>query len=161
MLCLQSDLVDEGRSRLAGYVLATLREWGVKPDEIAVVEGIPGADREVYDLLRHELPGARLIPFRDIWTRGLPAREGQTWISTRFHLHLIAAAAGAAGVAVSVKPGYYATKHRSLIELGSGWELAEDLDALPPRPTGALSADALAQSRAAKRRLAEQVYPCG
>ena len=158
MLCLQSDLVDEGRSRLAGYALATLREWGTRPDEIGMVEGIPGADQEVYELLRHELPGGRLIPFREIWTRGLPAREGQTWISTRFHLHLIAAAAGAAGVAVSVKPGYYATKHRSLIELGSGWELTENLDVLPPRPTGALSAEVAAKCRHAKGRLAGQIY---
>ncbi|HEX2299839.1 MAG TPA: polysaccharide pyruvyl transferase family protein, partial [Pseudonocardiaceae bacterium] len=159
LLCLQSDLVEEGRSRIAGYALATLREWGVKPGEVGVVEGIPGTDQQVYDLLRHELPGARLIPFQEIWTNGLPAREGQTWISTRFHMHLIAAAAGAAGVAVSVKPGYYATKHRSLIELGSGWELAENLDILPPRPTGALSADIAEKCHHTKRRVAAQIYP--
>lgn len=158
MLCLQSDLVDEGRSRLAGFVLATLREWGVDPGELGVVEGLPGGDHEVYDLLRHELPGARFIPFDDVWTRGLPARPGQTWICTRFHLHLVAAAAGATGVAVTVKPGYYSTKHHSLIELGTGWELAEDFDVLPRRPIGTLDADALARSREAKRQVAAKIY---
>lgn len=158
MLCLQSDLVHEGRSRLAGYAHATLREWGVKPAEIGLVEGIPGSDQQVYDLLRHELPGSRFIPFQEIWTRGLPARAEQTWISTRFHLHLVAAAAGASGVAVSVKPGYYDTKHRSLLDLGTGWELAENLDVLPPRPTGSLGAETVTRCRALKHRLAGQVY---
>jgi hypothetical protein len=159
MLCVQSDLVEQGHSQLAGYVLSILRAWDVDPAEVGVVEGLPGGDHEVYDLLRHELPGARFIPFGEVWARGLPARQGQTWICTRFHMHLVAAAGGASGVAVTVKPGYYSTKHRSLLELGTGWELAEDFDVLPPRPTGALSQDALTRGREAKRRVAAQVYP--
>lgn len=161
MLCLQADLVDGSPSRLAGYVLATLRDWDVEPAQVAVVEGIPGSDHKIYDLLRHELPGVRIIPFSEVWARGLPARPGQIWISTRFHVHLVAAAAGAAGVAVTVKPGYYSTKHYSLIELGTGWELAEDFDVLPRRPTEQLGGDVFAQARQRKLAVADQVYRSG
>lgn len=158
LLCLQSDIFEQSPSRLAGYTLATLRQWGAEPGEVGVVEAIPGSDRQVYELLRHELPGARFIPFLDLWTRGVPARPAQIWICTRFHLHLVAAAAGASGVAVGVKPGYYDIKHRSLLELGTGWELAENLDVLPHRPTAPPVSGTLARFRDAKRRLAAQIY---
>lgn len=158
VLCVQSDLVEQSRSRLAGYVLRTLRAWDVDPARVGVVEGVPGGDREVYDLLHHELPGARFVPFSEVWSAGLPARPDQCWISTRFHVHLLAAAAGATGVAVSVKPGYYSTKHRSLLDLGTGWELAEDLDVLPPPPTGTFAAHAVDKAREDKRSIADAVY---
>jgi polysaccharide pyruvyl transferase WcaK-like protein len=158
VLCLQSDLVEQGSSRLAGYAFGTLREWDVDPARIGVVEGVPGGDREVYELLRHELPGARFVAFSEIWSDGLPARPGQTWISSRFHMHLLAAAAGATGLAVSVKPGYYSTKHRSLLELGTGWELAEDLDVPATRPTGTFDPHALDRARKEKRGIADAIY---
>lgn len=50
-------------------------------------------------------------------------------------MHLVAAAAGATGLAVSVSRAYYTPKHRSLIDLGSGWTMSDaDEDALPSRP---------------------------
>jgi polysaccharide pyruvyl transferase WcaK-like protein len=161
VLCLQSDLVAAGSARLACAVLGMLRAWAVDPAEVGVVEALPSGDREVYDLLRHQLPGARFVSFAQLWSQGVPARPGQTWISTRFHLHLLAAAAGASGVAVSVRPGYYATKHRSLLDLGTGWTLTEDLDAIPPRPTGTLDPAALAAAREDKRRVADSIYRTG
>lgn len=136
MICLQSDMNDVGTASVAGATLSMLRSWGVSPEQVCVVEGIPRVDREVYALIEHEMPGARFYPFVDVWARGLPVSAGQTWISTRFHPHMIAAAAGATGVAISISPDYYATKHRSLIELGSGWTLVEDLNDVPDRPTG-------------------------
>ena len=125
MLCLQSDLLEMPRPALASFVSETLRAWGVTPDRVGVVEGIPGVDRSVFDLIEPELPGARFYPFTGVWAHGLPAGPGQVWISTRFHMHMLAAAAGADGVAVAVNPDYYSTKHRSLIDRGSGLDAHE------------------------------------
>lgn len=139
MLCLQPDAGQISKPALAGRVLAMLRAWRARPDQVGVVEGIPGADREVYALLEHELPGARFYPFAHIWQHGLPLGGHQKWISTRFHVHLLAAAAGAAGVAVSVHDEYYSVKHRSLIEAGSGWTISDDADRTPPMPEPSLA----------------------
>jgi hypothetical protein len=159
MLCLQSDLVEVGIGKLAGAVLSMLRAWKVPPERVGVVEGVPRVDREVFALLERELPGARFYPFSHIWAHGLPANPRQTWISTRFHVHMLAAAAGASGVAVSVNPDYYATKHRSLAALGSNWTVLEDLTQVPDRPSaGGYSADTLAQLRRAKVEVAKAVY---
>lgn len=159
MLCVQSDLVSAGSAKLAGMVLSTLHAWDVPADRIGVMEGIPRVDREVFGLFERELPGARFFPFCDVWDRGLPVRAGQTWLSTRFHVHLVAAAAGASGVAISVNPDYYATKHRSLTTLGSGWTVHDDLDTVPERPVGGgFPADVLQRARQAKRTLAKAVY---
>jgi hypothetical protein len=76
-------------------------------ERAAFVEGIPGQDRVVFDRLSAMLPGAEFVPSVDVWDRGLPARAGQAWVSTRFHCHLLAAAAGASGVALSGRRDYY------------------------------------------------------
>jgi len=158
MLCVQSDLLAMDRGTLAGFVARTLREWQVDPADLGVVECIPGVDRDVYGLLELDLPGARLFPFQEVWELGLPAASGQTWLSTRFHVHLAAAAAGASGVAVSVNPDYYLTKHRSLVDLGSRWSLSTGLD-IPQRPTdGGFPAEVLASSTTAKEQVATAVY---
>ena len=164
MLCLQSDLLDGGPGQLAAGVLSILREWKIAPANVGVVEGIPRVDRDVYALFEHELPGARFYPFPDVWAHGLPVAPTQTWISTRFHPHLVAAAGGAAGVAISVRPDYYGAKHRSLTELGSGWTLVEDVEALaagrvPQRPTGdGFDTELVERLAGAKRQLADAVY---
>ncbi|NKY57244.1 polysaccharide pyruvyl transferase family protein [Nocardia flavorosea] len=159
MLCLQGDQVDIGIDALASAVLRILRAWQVPPERIGVVEAIPGADRKVFDLIEHQLPGARFYPFVDIWEHGLPATAGQTWLTTRFHMHLVAATAGATGVAIPISADFYATKHRSLIELGSGWTMLDDLDQVPRRPAGSGSDAAVAEAaRRAKLTFARAVY---
>lgn len=159
MVSLQSDLVDVGVGRLAGAALATLRSWQVPTERVCVVEAIPRVDRDVYAMFEHELPGVRFYPFPDVWDRGLPVAPGQTWIATRFHMHMVAAAGGANGVALPVHPAYYGTKHRSLTELGSGWTLVDDLGRVPARPTeGGFAWDALAEFASGKRALARAIY---
>ncbi|MQA08428.1 MAG: polysaccharide pyruvyl transferase family protein [Pseudonocardiaceae bacterium] len=159
MICAQADLVSTGTAKLAGMLLGTLRAWEVPPSKVGVVEGIPRVDRDVFALFEHELPGARFYPFCDVWDRGLPVRPTQTWISTRFHVHMAAAVAGAGGVAVSVNPDYYTTKHRSLTSLGSGWTMLEDLDTVPERPVGGgFDAELLGRARQAKRELGRKIY---
>jgi hypothetical protein len=158
-LCLQSDLSDRPAEALATFVLGALRRWEVDPEQVAVVEGIPGQDRVVYALLEHELRGARFVPFDAVWRDGLPVGPDQSWISTRFHPHLVAAAVGAGGLAVSLNGDYYPTKHRSLTALGSGWQLVTDLDGAPDRPaSGGFPPAVLAGLRERKAALADRVY---
>ncbi|MDY6996479.1 MAG: polysaccharide pyruvyl transferase family protein [Actinomycetota bacterium] len=159
MVCLQSDLNEVGAAAVAGAALSMLRTWGVRGDQVCVVEGIPRVDREVYALIEHELPGAGFYPFAEVWDKGLPVSAEQTWISTRFHLHMAAAAAGAAGVAVAISSDYYATKHQSLIDLGSGWTLLQDMSRVPARPSGSgFAPGTVERLRGVKRALAGTIY---
>lgn len=159
MVCAQRDLLQVPASALADFVLRTLREWGVAPDRVGFAEGIPGADREIFARIEDELPGARFYPLAEILDRGLPAAPGQRWLTTRFHPHLVAAAAGAAGAAIAIDHGYYANKHRSLIERGSRWTLVEDLKTPPPPDSGGFDPAALQSDRQAKQSVAAKIYP--
>jgi len=160
MVCVQSDLVEVGVPALADFLADTLRTWKVTGQDLGVVECIPGTDRTVFSWIERAFPGARFYPFSEVWDKGLPAAAGQTWISTRFHPHLIAAAVGAGGVALSVSTSYYATKHRSLVDKGSGWTIVDDLTEIPERPTGTgFDRTRLAEIRAAKAALAATIYP--
>jgi hypothetical protein len=158
MVCLQSDLLDTTVTSLAGFLLETLRRWDVRPAQLGFAEGIPRVDREVYTLLEHELAGARFFPFSEIMNSGLPATEGQWWLSTRFHMHLVAAAAGAGGVAVSINSEYYTNKHRSLLDRGSRWALSEGLEVVPPPQDGGFGTQRLGGLRKAKAAVAEAIY---
>lgn len=158
MICVQSDMLDVSVPALAGFLLDTLRTWGVHPEQVGIIEGIPRVDREVFALIEHDLPGARFYPFSEIMDAGLPAAAGQRWLSTRFHTHLMAAAVGAHGVAVSINSNYYTNKHRSLIERGSGWSLSEGLQ-IPAVPTGGgFSTTALREIQEHKAKLAASIY---
>lgn len=157
-ICLQSDLLDVTVPALAGFLLDTLREWDVRPEQVGVVEGIPRVDREVFALVEHDLPGARFYSFSEVMERGLPAAAGQRWLSSRFHMHLLAAAAGADGVAVSVSSGYYTNKHQSLIDVGSGWDLNEGLK-VPAVPSGGgFAPQVLRSMKQGKADLARAIY---
>jgi hypothetical protein len=161
MLCAQSDMLGIERGQLASVLMRTLRAWRVSPDNLGVVEGIPGVDREIYALLEHEFPAARFYPFAEVWRTGLPVAPGQTWLSTRFHPHLMAASAGASGVAIPVSPDYYHTKHSSLITLGSRWTLAGDPTgtAVPELPTaGGFPTETVRAMYQQKAWLADQIY---
>lgn len=168
-LCVQADLVGDfryagadGVAALAGFVRDTLDAWEVPGDQVTVVEGIPGRDYEVPELLGDRLAGATVVPFLDVWRLGMPVGAGRTWLGTRFHPHLVAAAAGDSGVAIVPKPDYYATKHASLTAAGSKWTVVggDGEPAVPPRPTaGGFSAVDRERNVAAKAALAAELYP--
>lgn len=166
-LCIQGDLTDDfawhghrGAPALAEFVHATLDAWDVPGDAVTVVEGIPGRDRDIVVRLGDRLHGARTVPFLDVWHRGMPAGLGNTWISTRFHPHLVAAAAGDSGVAVIPRPDYYAAKHGSLTAAGSRWTVVADPEVIPDRPiAGGFAQDARARRVSEKHALAERLYP--
>ncbi|MBN4925450.1 polysaccharide pyruvyl transferase family protein [Hoyosella rhizosphaerae] len=163
LLCLQADLTgsDDGAETLAGMVRTMLDDWAVPGTDVAVIEAIPGTDRVVFDRLGDRLDGAVFVPFTELWRLGFPARADQTWISTRFHPHLLAAATGTSGVAISGQRGYYDTKHQSLLDLGSGWELVHVGGETPTtKPTnGGFAPEQVAALRKAKQELAHALYP--
>src|SRR5699024_8558733 len=101
------------------------------------------------------MEGARVVAFDELWAFGLPTREGQTWISTRFHPHLVAAARGVSGIAVSAHTGmYYTVKHASV---GSAWTITDLYEPVEPGAPLTTSPSDLNQPEA--RRLAETTYP--
>ena len=126
---IQSDLLDVPLDSLAEQTLLLLQHWGVDQDEVLLLESLPPNDFAVLRLLEPHLPRITLKPFELLWREGLPLAANQRWVTTRFHSHLMAAAAGAWGVALAGSPTI-ANQHRSLIEMGSGWALAAPLDEL-------------------------------
>lgn len=165
VFCLQSDLMEDfadgqGTEGLARAMIHLIAQWKLTGGEVAVVEGIPGADRIVFDLVADQLRGAIFVPFTTVWNDGLPARSGQVWVSTRFHPHLLAAAAGASGLALAGRSDYYPTKHQSLIDSGSHWQMASStkLPAAPVRD-GGFSPETVLFLRRRKSAQASQLYP--
>ena len=176
VLCLQADLLAAADpdsadpvGRLADAVIAVLRRWDVAGrrvagTDIAVAEAIPAVDQLVWREIAHRAPdladGAHVVRFAELWDRGLPARAGQRWLTTRFHPHLIAAARGAAGVALDVHVhSYYSVKHGSVVAAGSCWPVAS-LDDVPSSVPGPGMDDGdVDRNRARKAATVEEVYP--
>ncbi|MEE6274476.1 polysaccharide pyruvyl transferase family protein [Georgenia sp. MJ206] len=125
----QHDLRSMDWPDLLAFVRAQVTAWDVDPSRVAVIECIPRLDATVYDDLSAHWPGLQLRSFHEVWRDGFPAAAHQRWISTRFHPHLLAAGAGARGVAISVRGDYYDAKHGLVLAAGSRWELLSDLRA--------------------------------
>jgi len=127
---------------------------------IRYLEAIPGGDRIAFDRLKDLIGEESFVPFLALWDGGFPARPRQTWITTRFHYHLLAAGCGAEGVAVEVNDDYYRTKHQSLIDQGTGWSVAAA--GSPELPAPATNVEfRLTAGRLHKAKLeeAERLYP--
>ncbi len=131
MMCFQSDQLDSDVEALAESARATAAAWGVDGEKIGYVEGIPGQDRIVFDLISEALPGMRFYPFTEVWREGMPARRGQRWLTTRSDVHLVAAAAGAWGVAFPTKAGYTDVAHQDLVRRGSRWAIGTPGEVAP------------------------------
>lgn len=159
VLCLQSDMLEVPLEEVADYVVRTLRAWDVDQERVTLIECIPPDDVKVLPLLEPHLPRLSVVPFSGIWRGGLPSGPGARWISTRFHPHLVTAAAGTWGVAIPVSGGYYRTKHQSLTRLGSGWTIAPDLaePVAPGRPAAEPFGGGLAAIQAGKVAVADAV----
>jgi hypothetical protein len=159
MLCIQSDHVERPLTEIADYAVRTLQAWGADTQPVTLVECLPPDDSAVMPLLSPHFPRLQFLPFAELWRSGFPAGAGQRWLSTRFHPHLLAAAAGAWGVAIPVSKDYYRTKHESLVELGSGWALADDLtEPVQPPSTGVRPfGGRLPALQAEKRKVAQQI----
>ncbi|UXA20020.1 polysaccharide pyruvyl transferase family protein [Mycobacterium sp. SMC-4] len=165
VLCLQSDLMEDfaggrGIDGLVEVASELVKTWRLDGADVAFVEGIPGADRVVFDRIAHLLPGIEFVPFSHLWRAGLPARPGQTWVTTRFHHHLLAAARGASGIALAGRTDYYPLKHLTLARCGSRWLVtgSGDLPDAPVRAGGFASETVEAMARR-KCALADELYP--
>lgn len=162
MLCVQSDMTSESHfEHIARMMKITVKRAIEDGKSVGYVEAIPGSDRRMFDALEGLIPEENFVPFVHVWHDGLPVREGQEWYTSRFHLHLVAAAAGATGVAIGIQDSYYDIKHRSLLNLGTGWSYAsaQTAEELPfPGGNAGFSAKAL-RLAAVKRSEALRLYP--
>ncbi len=162
MLCVQSDLTDEPTfCRLRDKLRVVVEEACAKGLSVGYVEAIPGTDRRMFDALEGLIPEENFVPFIHVWSDGLPVRRGQKWYTSRFHPHMIAAAAGAKGVAIGILDDYYDVKHRSLLDLGSGWTYTSARsDFELPEPTGSPAFEPAAARLAGRKRAeALALYP--
>ncbi|MFI6346427.1 polysaccharide pyruvyl transferase family protein [Streptomyces sp. NPDC050560] len=159
VLSIQSQLSEVESEPLLGFLAGVVKAWGV--DGIGLLECLPDEDREILELAERMLPVARRYGVDEVLAEGLPVAADQIWISSRFHPHLVAAAGGAGGIALNIRPDYYGTKHQSLIDAGSGWSLLNE-PMIPARPkSGGFSPERRAELHGAKLRLAESVYSPG
>lgn len=121
-VCIQSDTVDDGYfNKAVAFAREHIQKAVDAGRNVYYFEAIPGVDRAAFDQLEDLIPEANFIPFSVIWANGLPLSPNQEWLTTRFHFHLLAAAAGATGTVLGAKAGYYDIKHKSVQDLGSGW----------------------------------------
>ncbi|GAB3604081.1 polysaccharide pyruvyl transferase family protein [Microbacterium aureliae] len=139
-------------------VRRTIRSFSGTAREVGMVEAIPPDDVRY---LGATGSAERVYPFGHIWSDGLPARSGQRWLTSRFHFHLLAAAAGASGLIVQGEAGYYDVKHSSLLALGTGWSVLTAGDK-PDAADATIEAGFPAHARELARRklaLADSLYP--
>lgn len=121
---LQSDLIDEaGFESMVQSVRGVLEQLAAQGRPLRYLECIPGTDGLAYEKLSDLIPAENKVSFVELWGKEFPARPGQTWITTREHPHVMAAACGAAGVAVELEAE--AGDHAALLELGTGWSLVK------------------------------------
>ena len=124
------------------------------------VEAIPGGDRIAFERLSDLIPEENFHPFVRLWAEPFPAKPRQIWLTSRFHLHLLAAACGAAGVAFEIDDDYYRAKHASLVALGTGWSIAEHGSDAQVLPSGGNNFRVTAQRLARGKVLeAEKIFP--
>ena len=162
MLCIQSDVTDEKTfAKLTQKLRVVVEAALVKGMTVGYVEAIPGSDRRMFDALDGLISEEDFVPFVHVWNDGLPVRPGQSWYTSRFHPHMIAAASGATGVAIGLLDKYYDIKHQSLVDLGTGWTYAPaSADDALPEPTGDAGFETRALNLAARKRAESlSLYP--
>ncbi len=162
VVLVQGDFIEEGAwADLEDAVHRFARSYAGEDGEgLAFLEFYPPLDSQRWPSIGARYPQAEFVPFQRLWQEGLPIVLGQHWFTTRFHGHLLAAANGASGVAVSVSTDYYATKHQSLVEVGTAWRVLP-LDDLAEITTASDPAfpDIAAEYRTRKLTTARSLYP--
>lgn len=160
----QSDLIEAPLEDLAGQVLRLLQAWGLDQGPVLLLESLPPNDVAAAEWLSPHLPGLRVRPFEQLWREGFPLSPAHRWITTRYHSHLMAAAAGAWGVALGASE-HIAAQHASLLDIGSEWVLsAPPFGAVTPQqpvrdPFRGRYADVVDAKRAVARRVLDLVQP--
>lgn len=162
-ISIQRDLAEpEVFEQMVAAVRAMIESGRFEGRTIRYLEAIPGRerDRKAYDLLADLIPEENFMSFVRLWHEGFPGQPLQTWITTRYHFHQLAAAVGADGIALEIDDSYYRTKHQSLAELGTGFAIApvgtEKLPDPAANPEYRLTAGRLHRSKLDE---AEALYP--
>ena len=160
-VCLQSDLVEPS---LFEATVTAVRGALTGPElagkTVRYLEAIPGRDRAAYERLSDLIPEENFVPFLRLWQDGFPAKAGQTWITSRFHFHLLAAASGARGTVIEIDEDFYRTKHGSLVEAGTGWSVTPaGATTMAPPTWNHRFRNTAAELRKAKLEEAQELYP--
>ncbi len=122
-VCLQNDMTSaEDFDATIEAVRTALESPALKGRPVRYLEALPGVDRIAFDRLNDLIPEENFVPFVTAWRDGFPARSGQTWLTSRYHVHLLAAASGAEGTALELSEGYR-SQHQSLVDAGTGWSV--------------------------------------
>jgi len=160
-VCLQNDMSSQETFEAAlSAVRTALESPELAGRPVRYLEALPGVDRIAYDRLSDLIPEEHFLPFVQLWENGFPARAGQTWFTSRFHLHLLAAASGAEGTALVVSEDYYQPQHQSLVDAGTGWSVTPAGSKSIERPGSARSFRAEARNlHEAKLEEARMLYP--
>ena len=156
-VCLQKDLASD---KLFEKNIRNLRHRLIKYSNqgksIAYIEAIPGLDRVAFDYLSQSVNEMKFYPALDIIQNGLPLKQGQYWITSRFHHHLIASSFGCMGEYISVKPDYYDQKHASLVYKISNW--VQFPNTQPSENKRYISNDAIKLNIQHKQKIADSIY---
>lgn len=159
MVLIQGDFIESERDGELDSLIRDFAESVGEGGRLGFAEGIPPEDsRFVADYVDH---GAEFFTFMRIWDEGFPAYAGQEWLTSRFHFHLLAAAAGARGTLINARPGYYDVKHDLLLEWGTGWSMqGTRADDARLRPSGSADFPEVARSLGARKAaVAAHLYP--
>lgn len=157
-ICLQQDVVGR-RDEMVDVAIECLRQSDVGDGiPLYLIEAIPPDDSWSLSLFRDKWSGhVEIIPFTRLWSSGFPVSDNAIYVSSRFHIHLVAAALGAKGIVLDYKNDYYDNKHSSLFSLGTGWGNAG------PGEASSASVDSLFLEKAdrlkrQKLKLAQELY---
>lgn len=160
IVCIQNDAISPGAfDQFVSTAASLLHQGGWRDLSVTYLEAIPGFDHGGYAALREAgVRVDRFLPFAQAWRHGFRFGPQHRVVSTRFHHHLLGALGGAQGVALVERGEYYSTKHASLRDMGTGWELLTEptelsLDALRA-PTG----ERLVRARRHKVEEATRLY---
>lgn len=159
-VCIQNDLISSEDFETAIKATRDLLTGPLAGRTVRYLEAMPGTDRVAFDKLSDVIPEENFLSFVRLWHGSFPARVGQTWITTRYHCHLLAAACGAKGTVLEVDETYYRVKHQSLVDAGTGWSVNPVGTAKLEDPAGDPAFGPVAGDMwRAKRAEAEQLYP--
>lgn len=115
---------DEVSDVVLPFLLDLIKMCPLSNNGVTILVLDKGADlalaRQVLNL--SDVP-IEIVDHVDLCRYGLPITPKDFVFTTRFHGHLVASALGARGICASVRLPYYDIKHRSLIDLGSGFDL--------------------------------------
>ena len=121
-ICVQSNLAgDESHPKILKRILEFISGYETNFDlNYLQFDDVP--DQIFLEKLQAAL-GKKIKRYskNEMLSDGLPIKPVDVCISTRFHMHLLAARVGAKGAYVATGDEYYNVKHKSVSDLGSNW----------------------------------------